>query len=550
MAQHDGGLSGYTTANGPTSNQSLWSWAPGSPTVLTSSPAVVNGVVYFGTLGGSVYALDAGTGAQVWRFNMPVSNLDAPIAASFLASSGAAHSTGLDAQVDNIQPLQVNFAAVVPSSPAVYNGAVYIDDDAGHLYALDAGSGKELWSSTVPGVTGNPTVLDGTIYLVASNAINAPPYTSTNLYALSPGAGGIVWNSTTPSPLSPYADEVAVVGGVVYAGSYAFDASTGAEIWNSTIGNLESPAVVNGTVYACSTDGYGVHAVRADTGERTWNATTQGGLHLFSCSHPAVGSGIVYVTEVDGSYGMDQNTYALNATTGAKVWDLTTSGPLSGWLSSAGPGGPVVSSDGIVYTGSVDGITYALNATTGATIWRYAVGSILSSPAVYGGALYFVASDGKLHALGSVQVSNPGSTPALLIVILIILLILIALLLLLRRRRGKAYSGYLLVAGPGDAYSATYRAELEARRGSARLLLSYAKGSADVIGVKTLPVRDVKVDGTNISFFAEGPVTTLVKEPGGEYYVASTERHLGSVGLHLTMTQGAAEPRRIELRLR
>ena len=87
----------------------------GSPTLLWrfetgdnvfSSPAVVDGVIYVGSFGGNVYALDAATGDERWRFE-----------------------TG----------------DWVVSSPAVVDGVVYVGSLDSYVYALDAATGDERW---------------------------------------------------------------------------------------------------------------------------------------------------------------------------------------------------------------------------------------------------------------------------------------------------------------------------------------------------------------------------------------------------------------------
>ena len=44
-----------------------WKYTTGS--VFHSSPAVVNGVVYVGSVDHNVYALNASTGAKLWSYN-------------------------------------------------------------------------------------------------------------------------------------------------------------------------------------------------------------------------------------------------------------------------------------------------------------------------------------------------------------------------------------------------------------------------------------------------------------------------------------------------
>jgi outer membrane protein assembly factor BamB len=76
-----------------------------------STPAVVNGVIYFDADDGNLYALNASTGAKLWSF-----------------AAGA----------DLLSP------------PAVANGVVYIVSNemsgAGTVYALNPNTGAKLWS--------------------------------------------------------------------------------------------------------------------------------------------------------------------------------------------------------------------------------------------------------------------------------------------------------------------------------------------------------------------------------------------------------------------
>lgn len=86
-------------------------------------------------------------------------------------------------------------------------------------------------------------------------------------------------------------------------GVYALNASSGALLWNNSVGNVDStPAVANGVVYVGSFDG-NVYALDASTGAPLWSYAT--GAFVYS---PAVANGVVYV-------GSDAGIYALNAST-------------------------------------------------------------------------------------------------------------------------------------------------------------------------------------------------------------------------------------------
>ena len=112
--------------------------------------------------------------------------------------------------------------------------------------------------------------------------------------------------------------------------------------WSFTTGAAveSSPAVVGGVVYVGSYDD-DVYALNAATGAKLWSYTTGNVVE----SSPAVAGGVVYVGSIDG------NVYALNAATGAKLWAYATGGDVFSSPAVAG---------GVVYVGSIDGNVYAL----------------------------------------------------------------------------------------------------------------------------------------------------------------------------------------------
>ncbi len=313
---------------------------PSSFAGISSNPAVVNGVVYAGTYGmagpsgfgsnGSMYALNAVTGAKLWSF----------------ATAGP-----------------------VLSSPAVANGVVYFGSDDYGVYALNAATGALLWSLNAgSSVMASPTVANGVVYIGSSGLLGYPDFnvTTAYLYALNAGTGALLWS--LPGGLSP----PAVVNGVVYGGCSdslcALNASTGTKLWSfATAGPVySSPAVANGVVYVSSTDG-NLYALNASTGAKLWNNADAGG------STPAVANGVVYVASAD-----DNSLYALNASTGAKLWNYTAGGCC---VSS-----PAVA-NGVVYDSDSLSL-YALNASTGAKLWSYAAAGYPNSPVVVNGVVY------------------------------------------------------------------------------------------------------------------------------------------------------------------
>ncbi len=218
----------------------LWT-IPFSGVIFMSSPTVINGVVYVGSLDSNLYALDARTGRTLWT-----------------ASTGGQ----------------------IESSPVVANGIVYINSGDQNLYAFDAQTGKALWKSA--GASGlSPAVANGIVY-AGSSAFDAK-------------TGTVVWRGLTVSNSSP-----AVANGIVYAvdsNLHAFDAKSGKKLWETANENLfSSPTVANGVVYITS---FGDKLLAFDTlnGKKLW----MGSIGSNSISTPTIANGVIY-TATDKMY--------------------------------------------------------------------------------------------------------------------------------------------------------------------------------------------------------------------------------------------------------
>jgi len=106
-----------------------------------ASPALADGVLFFGSWDSYFYAVDAATGKEKWRFH-----------------------GGEDPMIHN----QVGFQ----SSPAVVNGTVYTGCRDSNLYALDAATGKEKWRffNDLSWVITSPAVADGKVFFATSDS--------------------------------------------------------------------------------------------------------------------------------------------------------------------------------------------------------------------------------------------------------------------------------------------------------------------------------------------------------------------------------------------
>lgn len=274
-----------------------------------SSPCVWNGVVYFGSSDGNVYALDANSGELKWKFK-----------------------TG----------------DVVHSSPAIANGTLYIGSWDTYLYALDAASGNQKWRFKTGddpvahnhiGIQSSPALMDGVVFIGSRDSF---------AYAIDAVTGKQLWKFSTGG--SWVNNSMLVHDGKAYFGTsipgfmHAVDARTGTSVFDLPTGTpvFASIGMAGDTLYLANFGGRLI-AIDLKTQKPAWIFETDGAKQ----NAPAM-------TNPDGSINFQAvfpspNLYYEDMV--LAVHKLFTMGTI---LSS-----PVVSGD-TVYFGSTDGNLYAV----------------------------------------------------------------------------------------------------------------------------------------------------------------------------------------------
>jgi outer membrane protein assembly factor BamB len=240
-----------------------------------------------------------------------------------------------------------------------------------------------IWSKPggYEGVFASPSVVDDVVYI-----------TSADLYAFNASTGEEIWSVSGGG----WGTNPIVNGYFVYCGGIAYDASTGSELWSpNPPGARVTQAFADGYLYAYAYNtsfpqvGAGVVALlclNATTGAEIWRMPVD-----FISTDPAVANGTLYIAGSKGTF------YALDAYTGNEIWNC----PLEASPSSSGSSPAVYG--GIVYIGSFwDGNVYALNTTNGQKIWNFTTSAFVeSSPAVANGVVYIGSDDGNFYALNA-----------------------------------------------------------------------------------------------------------------------------------------------------
>jgi eukaryotic-like serine/threonine-protein kinase len=340
---------------------------------VNSSPAVVDGVVYVVSLDGNLYAIDAASGKQRWSF----------------ATEGERRFSA----VGYIGMLPVAERMTDPwdfylSSPAVVNGIVYFGSGDGNVYAVAAESGSLRWKyKTGDVVHSSPAVSGGVVYVGSWD---------TYFYALNATDGELIWRFKTGDDaqihlMTGIQGSAAVVDGTVCFGSrdakvYALNAKTGALKWKFANGSswvISSPAMVGDRVYFTTSDSFRFQALDALTGKAVYSLP----YGIYSFSSPAVAGSHAYFGAFDGRlYDVDLEKQSYAGRFATPGFDLNGRKYL-------GPDGKLMTET--VWMGdTVDNVIADLRGKV------FSMGSILSSPVVSNGRVYFGSVDGNLYAIG------------------------------------------------------------------------------------------------------------------------------------------------------
>jgi outer membrane protein assembly factor BamB len=366
-------------------------WAFKTDGRVYSSPLVDGDTVYFGSGDYHFYALDKDTGKKQWVFE----------------TQGAVHS-----------------------SPAIEGNLVYISSADGNLYALDKKTGRIVWKFSSAGeklyglwdyYLSSPVVENNKVYWGSGDG---------NLYAIDALSGALQWKYDTGDVVhaSPVLDQDKVYFGGFDGHMYALDKESGALFWkfktvgaaNFPKGEIQRAALLkDGVVYFGSRD-YNMYALDANTGRGRWNLKQPRGWIIAT---PVEHKDNIYFGTSDAHI-----FYSMNKSSGIVNWTIP--------LNMRVFGTAIVEKD-LVYFGTFDGKVIGIDHLSGEIKWQFqteaskqkyhtiydetgafkegfvlygedwkkaeemihALGSVLSSPAIDNGIIYFGSSDGYVYAV-------------------------------------------------------------------------------------------------------------------------------------------------------
>ncbi len=328
---------------------------------VRSTPALVNNKLFFGSGDGYLYCINATSGKEIWKFN----------------SSSPVHS-----------------------SPEYFNGRVYFTNLEGNLFCLNGNDGKSAWKQFLGKdlsykwgfdyYTSSPSVYKNNIIAGGGNG---------NLYLLNASTGKIEWTYKTGSRIK---SKPLIINNTVYFGDfggklYSIDLQTRKVKWifeaegikfNSDDYGFDrrafvsSPTFSDGKIFIGNRDGF-LYCINSADGKLVWKYDHKTSWVL---SSPSVLNGKVFAGSSDKKF-----VNAVDVNTGKELWQAKSDGPVWSSISVTG---------NIVYGGDYGGNFFAIDSENGEYLWKFKAGDkIHSSSIVNNGVVYFGSDDGSLYAL-------------------------------------------------------------------------------------------------------------------------------------------------------
>jgi outer membrane protein assembly factor BamB len=325
---------GVATAELPKELKVRWTFKTGD--AIESAPAIVDGVVYVGSMDEYLYAIDLKTGREKWKYK----------------------------------------AGPIKAPPGVHRGLVYVGDVDGKFYCVEAATGRQRWTFETEGEITSGANFAGDKILFGSG--------DETLYCLSP-EGKKLWGFKIEG--GPVIGSPSIVGEHTFVAGcdsslHVVNVNTGKESAAVDLGGqVGATAALDGDMLYVGTMTNQVVGVNWKKGEVLWKFEPERAQPFYASN--AVTDKLV----IAGS--RDKRVYGLDRKDGKEVWSFATGSRIEG--------SPVVVKDRI-YVGSMDRHLYVLDLARGTQLQKINLNEpIAGSPAVGGGCLVIGNTRGEVY---------------------------------------------------------------------------------------------------------------------------------------------------------
>jgi outer membrane protein assembly factor BamB len=296
-------------------------WKIGFGGSVNQKPLLHNGVIYFGCCDHNVYAVDAKTAKEIWRFKTGgIIGESSPVLYENALYIGSYDHYVYALTLDGKELWRFKAGDEVLCTPTVYENRIFIGSFDGYLYCLNKKNGRELWRFKT-----GAEIYNVPPFLIHNNLIYCPSFDN-HIYAINIETGREIWRFAI-GKYGPACSPV-LYKNVLYQETrdgilYALTMD-GKEIWRFiTKEVIGYPIIYKDRIYVGSGDFY-MYCISLE-GKEIWRFRTDGYVYWA----PAIWNNTVYFTS------WDCHLYAVNADTGKELWRFTTSTTLKSTIPSA-----------------------------------------------------------------------------------------------------------------------------------------------------------------------------------------------------------------------
>jgi outer membrane protein assembly factor BamB len=311
----------------------------------------------------------------------------------------------------------------ISASPTVADGRLYIGNNNGSLYALDAQTGQILWKAHVPNPLMSAPLIYGDLVIVGEGDPTSRTSSPSEPVMVGQGpsaiiafdrfSGAIRWQNALQGSAMP---TPAIIDGVLVHHDGAgwisgLDPATGTKKYARSLGSMASMTAMlpvgDGDFVTMGVGSNAAWRLHADDGTLIWRSSfSKGASGIGDCPPVTDGARVFcdYVSPVfpDTSTVIGnltvQRVYALDVNSGAPVWDVALE---SGSLPIRNEAAIPLLADGRLYLGSaIAPWMHALDATNGMLVWESPTkGAVKGGVVEVDGVVYFGDLGGYLWAL-------------------------------------------------------------------------------------------------------------------------------------------------------